>query len=1086
MLTSTLRNDAELTVYKASAGSGKTFTLSVEYIKLLIINPYSYRNILAVTFTNKATEEMKQRILSELYGIWKQLPSSQSYMDAIALTINRSHDTIRENAGIALKNLIHNYSYFHVETIDTFFQSVLRNLARELDLTANLRIWLNDTQVEEQAVDELIESLDYKSSILKWIMNYISNNISEDKSWNVIGQIKSFGKTIFRDYYKENSKELNKKLSEKGFWDNYKSEIQIIKQKSKSDMKTIADKFFKSMEEKGLDVTSFKGKEKGITSYFRKLQSDDFSDKNCLNKTVIACLDNAEEWVTKNNPDYTKIISVINESLMDILQEAERARHKNWIFFLSADVTLRHLDQLRLLSAIESKVRNMNNESNRFLLSDTQQLLHSLVEGSDSPFIFEKIGTRLEHIMIDEFQDTSTVQWKNFLVLLEECMSHATDESDSNLSNNLIVGDVKQSIYRWRSGDWRLLNDIKSQFKSINTIDIRNLQTNYRSARKIISFNNAFFTTASDIEFANESEIDKIKAQQMRNAYMDVCQKIPETRQDNGYIKISLLPNKEDYEENVLRQTLDDVTFMLHTGIKPEKIAILVRSNKYISKIADYFMENIPEIKIVSDEAFKLGASIAVTTIVQALHLLTHPNDIIAKSNLAKVYQNLIQPSTSASINSMQNIDNLLPNEYIKNFDKLTTMPLFDLAEKIYKIFSLNNISGQDAYVCAFFDCLNDFVQDSSASIDEFVQQWNDDIHEKTIQCDEVNGIRLLSIHKSKGLEYDNVIIPFCDWAIEINNSTLWCNPTIAPFNELPIVPIDYSGKLNDTIYAAEYQDEHLQNSVDNLNLLYVAFTRARNNLFAIGKKDARNSRSVLIQQCMDKIHNQLSGSVLTGLDAKDKMTPIEFEFGTLEPSSQKNETNTDNIFLTNPISERLQITTYESPISYKQSNKSREFINGDDDDKKQNEYIKRGNILHKIFSSIKTTNDIDHVLREMEFEGILYDEKLTFKDLKLMLESSLSNPTIANWFSDRWTIFNECNIIDVDDTTGKAVEHRPDRVMTDGNEMIVVDYKFGKPKESYYKQVLMYMSLLDRMGYKNIKGYLWFVYNNQIEEVKK
>lgn len=233
-------------------------------------------------------------------------------------------------------------------------------------------------------------------------------------------------------------------------------------------------------------------KAKAYAVISKKLKTDDFSDDKCVNNTLKKCLDSAESWTTKTSPDRNTIISLVNESLMKLLHEAETERSKQWKLYATVEVTLKHLSKLRLLNKIESKVRELNEDANRFLLSDTQYLLHSLIKDNDSPFIFEKAGCQLEHIMIDEFQDTSSVQWQNFKVLLKECMSHGSNDNDT--VNNLIVGDVKQSIYRWRAGDWRLLNNIKEQFPSSKEqVDVCSLQTNYRSEKNIIDFNNAFF-----------------------------------------------------------------------------------------------------------------------------------------------------------------------------------------------------------------------------------------------------------------------------------------------------------------------------------------------------------------------------------------------------------------------------------------------------------------------------------------------------------------------------------------------------------------------------------------------------------------
>ena len=485
-------NRKPLTVYKASAGSGKTFTLATEYIRLIVENPLSYRNILAVTFTNKATEEMKMRILSQLYGIWKRLPDSSSYIQKIQELTELPPELISERAGIGLANLLHNYNYFRVETIDTFFQSVLRNMARELDLTTNLRIGLNDYQVEEIAVDQLIADLSTTDVMLQWILKYIMENISDDKSWNIISQIKRFGRTIFRDEYKEVSRDLETKMNEEGFFDNYTAQLRELRKSALERMKEIGESFFDTLEAEGLTTDDLIQKNRGISSFFNKLRDGNF-DSSIENTTVANHLEAPEKWCTKTNPKKELIYSLAEGTLGDILRYAVEERPRQYKIYKSADLTLRHLNQLRLLGNIEAKVHQLNQTANRFLLSDTQQLLHSLIDGNDSPFIFEKIGTQLEHVMIDEFQDTSTIQWQNFRVLLDEAMSHEG-------GSNLIVGDVKQSIYRWRSGDWRLLNDIEKQFNS-QQIKMLTLQTNYRSQRNIITFNNHFFQKAVELEY---------------------------------------------------------------------------------------------------------------------------------------------------------------------------------------------------------------------------------------------------------------------------------------------------------------------------------------------------------------------------------------------------------------------------------------------------------------------------------------------------------------------------------------------------------------------------------------------------------
>ena len=1066
-----------LTVYKASAGSGKTFTLATEYIRLLVEDPQSYRTILAVTFTNKATEEMKTRILSQLYGIWKGLPESDRYLQAIQEKTDLPTKTIRERAGIGLANLLHNYNYFRVETIDTFFQSVLRNMARELDLTTNLRIGLNDTQVEELAVDQMIEDLSTTDVILQWILKYIMENISDDKSWNVISQIKKFGRTIFRDEYKEVSQALEKKMTEPGFFDDYTTRLREIRDTAEERMKQIADSFFDTLDEEGLTIEDFAYGKTGLCSFFLKLRQGIF-DESIVGKRVTDSLGDPTKWYKNSHPRRELIHALADSTLGDIMRLAIEERPRQWKRYKSADLTLRHLNQLRLLSSIEGKVREINETSNRFLLSNTQHLLHALIGESDSPFIFEKIGTQLEHVMIDEFQDTSTVQWQNFRVLLAETMSHAQGSS-------LIVGDVKQSIYRWRSGDWRLLNDIEQQF-STQQITTTSLKTNYRSDRNVITFNNLFFRNAANLEYLTQKELNEAAAEQLRRAYADVEQLIPEDRQSQGEVSIRLLP-AEDYQEQTLQQIADIIGDLTAQGIPQRDIAILVRTNALIPIIAQYFMEQNPEVTIVSDEAFRLDASPAVNLLVLALRLITHPDDQLTKAAIVKLWHcDVLQEDTADHdlLLSTCDLDALLPDTFKGHFDDLVTIPLYELVEHLYAVFTLERLNGQSAYVCAFYDQLADYVSENTASIDGFLKEWDESLSGKTIQSDVTEGVRIISIHKSKGLEFDYVICPFCDWQLEKQSGNiLWCQPEEVPYNDLPIVPIDYSQKqMMGTIYEQDYLQEHLQNTVDNLNLLYVAFTRARQGLYVLGRRKASGSRSTLIEQCLPLVANELPEATLEGLE--DEQQSIAFQYGTLLHRSPKEKAGgNDNPFLQPSEPLTVDFRHQESKVIFRQSNRSRDFVAGEDeDDEQRRNYIQTGSVLHQIFSTIRTTDDIDDALRQLQFEGVIYDDHITADKITEMLRKRLSNPKVADWFSSRWTLFNECTILSVED--GEVREHRPDRVMTDGHEWIVVDFKFGAPKPDYHDQVRAYMDLLASMGHTHITGYLWYVYSNQIEEV--
>lgn len=1048
-----------LTVYKASAGSGKTFTLAVEYIKLLVADPTAYRQTLAVTFTNKATEEMKTRILSELYGIWKQLPSGENYTNAVREQLDKPLQTVSEQAGKALKNLLHDYSYFRVETIDSFFQSVLRNLARELGLTANLRVDLNDYQVEEEAVDTLIDNLKSSDPLLLWLMNYITDNINDDKSWNVIWQIKKFGQNIFRDFYKRHADQL-RHLSDPNntFFENYTKQLKKLQKEALDKTRGIAATFFATISKYGLDEGNFLNGKSGVYGYFLKLQND-IIDDSIVGKRVSNAMYSPDKWGKKADPMHTTVEKIAREELMGQLQNAEKTRQEVYCQVQSVKLTLRHLSQLRLLSKIEDTVREMNNQASRFLLSDTQSLLHGLINKKDPLFIYEKIGSRLEHIMIDEFQDTSNTQWQNFKVLLDETMSQS--------GPNLIVGDVKQSIYRWRSGDWRLLNNMVENEK----IQEVTLDTNWRSGKNIVDFNNTFFKEAARQE-RERLEREGIDGSQLDTAYAKVEQKVGSNSADEGYVKIELI-NGDNFEAKNNELMANHIRELISSGCQPNDICILVRHNRHIPVIAEYMMQKMPEVKLVSDEAFRLDASQAVNIIVLAMYNLTNKADKLSLAKLAKLYQQVVlgHDDTDHQLLLCPDYNTLLPDSYVNQREKLLAMPLYDMAEELYSIFNLEKLSSQSAYICAFFDQLSSYTTDHPAEIVSFLNEWEINISAVTIQSDEAQGIRIISIHKSKGLEAPHVIIPFCNWKMEHTNGVqIWCEPKCEPFKDLPLAAIDYYAKqLHGTIYEDDYKNEHLQNTVDNLNLLYVAFTRAKRSLYVIGQKNAKNSRSYLIE-------NVLSDS----LEESDDESLI-YTIGSLTAKVPENKKSVDNVFQQSFIPHPISVRNYPVKAEFKQSNRSRDFINGETP---RTAYIQTGTILHQIFSTIRTADDIPDALTQLEQEGVLYSSQVGRDEIKSRIAAALSSPKVQEWFSPRWTLFNECEILTHEPGSATVKTLRPDRVMTDGKRMIVVDFKFGRPKKEYIDQVKTYMQQLHDMGYPSVEGYLWYVMTNKIERV--
>lgn len=1111
--------EEHLTVYRASAGSGKTFTLAVEYISLLVKDPENYQHILAVTFTNKATQEMKMRILSQLYGIANSLQSSQQYFNKVKEKTNMPDAVIRNNARAALTLLIHRYNNFRILTIDAFFQQVLRNLAHELGQTANLRVDLNNEEITEKAVDQMIESLEKGQPVLQWISTYINNSIEDDNGWNIIGKIKTFGTNIFKDFYKAHEANLKEQLSNADDFKVYETTLRKRRNDIRKTFNSKAKSILNEIKNANLDIPS--NYRSGLYKYLTDSAIAPLTNKP-LKAGVLKANESPQNWTSSKcaKADKQQIQTLAAEVLSAQLSELIAYNNDNWNEFQSIQLTLSHLSELRLLHAIADAVDNLTKDTNRFMLSNTQALLKELIADSDTPFIFERIGARLKHVMIDEFQDTSTIQWQNFQVLLANCMAQ-------ELSQNLIVGDIKQSVYRWRQGDWGILNNIEKSFAH-QKIRLETLDYNYRSEKRIIDFNNAFWEQCVANTAKEVAQDDAEKAKIVQKAYEDVAQKTHKTT-ENGFVKISLYPSKS-MKEAVLEELIETIKELFSNGYggkNQSKIAILVRSKSNIQDIVNALLQSFGnEINIVSDEAFRLDASLSVNIIVSAMHLLTHPDDVLTRGKLVKLYNQevLKKPLTDTdllvSINESNNIDtknidkkerrklateqqmaklnSQLPPEYVANRELLLGLPIVDLVDKLFMLFGLDQLEGQSSYICTLYDTLNDFLKDHTADIDDFINEWENSLSSKTIQSDEIEGIRIMTIHKSKGLEFDNVIIPFCNWEME-KKGTLWCETKNkpAPYNKLPLLPIDFSrDKLIGTVFEDDYKEEHFQNIVDNLNLLYVAFTRASKNLFVFGLRQGKTTldniakgtppgnRSYAIELALRQVSEQLQGSLLSFPD--DIGSEIHFEYGTLAPEThEKEHAVADNPFLIKPDKHIVSIATYPQAATFKQSNKSIEFVKGEDvDPSDRTRYIKIGNVLHQLFSTIYTTADIPARLNELEQQGIIYNDEITSAQLRTRIEDAITNPQVQEWFSKRWQLYNECTILEYNKDTNEMEEHRPDRVMTDGKEFVVVDFKFGKEREEYKKQVQQYMEILIRMGHKKVSGYLWYVVKNNVVEV--
>lgn len=1054
----------KLLVYKASAGSGKTFTLAIEYIKLLIEDPTVYKNILAVTFTNKATAEMKERILNQLYGISTANTESEPYFNKIIEDTQYSEKRIRENAAKALHNIIHDYGKFRIETIDSFFQSVMRNLARELELSPNMNIELKKEDIVANSIDNMLHKLDAKSPLLTVVMNYIKDKIDDGKKWNITEEMNKFSMNIFNEDYAEIGKKLRDKVYDTDVIVKYKKHLTDVRKQVLQEMSDACDEFYSLLQRNSLQDSDLKGgSSRGISSYYRKLKRGEL-DNDVVNKTVMSCLEAPEEWVAKTNKRAVEIISIVSLHLMPHLIETEEKRQKMSYIYNTCELSLKNINNLQLIAHIDKEIRLFNKEKNQILLSDTNMLLHSIIQDEDSSFVYEKIGTNIKHIMIDEFQDTSMMQWRNFKILLFEALSHQNN-------NSLIVGDVKQSIYRWRNSDWKILNNLEDNVNHVE-VDVRTLDTNRRSESNVIQFNNKVFTHCIKNVDSQHSELI--------NAYRDVVQKTPKTN-NNGYVRVQFFDKNaketDSYQTLTFASMKEQLERIFSSGVRQQDVAILIRYNRVIPEVAS-FLEKECGYKVVSNEAFRLDSSLSVNLLMDCLRYISDNKDEISLSQIAISYQKgVLGNSVGDDVNSiLYNRQSTLfvPEEFFQQMDNLKQMPLYDLIEELYQMFQLQKVSGQDPYVFSFFDSVIEYLRNNDIDLRAFIKYWEDNLCGKTIPNEQIDGIRIVSIHKSKGLEFHTVLIPFCDWHFESsrNKPILWCKVKDDDFKEVEYMPISYDKKMENSAYSEEYLNEKMQIYVDNLNLLYVAFTRAGKNLF--------------VWSAIEKVENSISAvlhSSMLGVCTEECVNLDEgvYEVGALMGIEQKEQKESSN-----KLEQKAEMRTVEMYCSsrkskFKQSNNSAKFIKGDEESSFDFQYINRGKMLHSLFSTIKTKDDIPKSVDNFVKMGIIKNGEER-DEVQTLAFNAIDNPKVADWYTSDWKLFNECEILTFEGNT--FIRKRPDRVMTKNNRAIVVDFKFAKPSSKYKKQIEDYKQLLTDMGYEDVKGYLWYVDKDEVVRV--
>ena len=973
--------------------------------------------------------------------------------------------------------MLHDYSRFRVETIDSFFQSVMRNLARELELSPNLNIELNNAEVLSDAVDSMIEKLGPTSPVLAWLLDYINERIADDKRWNVSDEVKNFGRNIFDEGYIEKGEGLRQRLRNPDTIKEYRKQLKALETEILEQMKGFYDQFEGELEGHALTADELKNGSRGIGSYFRKLNNGILSN-DIRNATVEKCLEDAKHWATKTSPRFADIIDLAKSSLMQILEDAEKLRSKNNLLLNSCRLSLQHLNKVQLLANIDEEVRQLNHDNNRFLLSDTNALLHQLVKDGDSSFVFEKIGTNIRNVMIDEFQDTSKLQWQNFAPLIGESLSH--DHTD------LIVGDVKQSIYRWRNSDWSLLNEgVQSLFRPSQYSE-RSMNMNYRSCACIVEFNNRIFGEAARLlqqklerEIEESALVEGSFDVKIEKAYADIGQRVADSNLlRSGHVSVTMWESdkKEDFYNESLARIPDLLRDLQDRGYTAGDITFLTRTAREGTMLVDLLLRLNSEntdgryrYDVISSESLLIRNSPIINLLIGILRYIQDPS--IELNRLLAVYEynsRKFKASDDAVILSYfedrENIGRHLDNDFFSFVESIRKEPLFEMCERIVSYFSDEGADeGERVYIQAFQDYVLDYCRTHTADLGSFLSWWDDNEDKLSVTTpQEQDAMRVMTIHKSKGLEFKVVIIPFCNWSLDHqSNQTnfVWCHTHEEPFSRIPVLPLRYGSSLAQTYYATEYFDEKMYACIDNLNIAYVAFTRAEEELHIFApavknKSDKGRFGSI----------SAMLGEVLfpEGNDGGD----LRYEAG-IDWRAEKKKKNVSavpsfpaGIYRSIEPGNRLHLRLQGKGV----------FGEG-----KDRTY---GTLMHRILSQIETLDRIDDTIAAFVRSGELSESES--KSIREDINRWLADERVSSWFSPEVNVWTEREILQPDGSF-----YRPDRVVETDNEVIVVDYKFGNvERASYKRQVNTYASLIEKMGYDRVSGFIWYVSLGKLERV--
>ena len=1079
-----MNRQAKLFRYSASAGSGKTHALTGFYLSRVLNDPSAYRRILAVTFTNSAAAEMKSRILSRLDKLCseKGIKEEQDFIGYLCENFpelypdrNSAEKTIGKNAPLALRNILRDYSRFTVGTIDSFFQRIIRAFAREIDIPAGYEIELEHEILLGNAVDEILYQVSADSKLKTWISSYVASRLDDNRNWDIRREIMDVAGLIFGEKFRQLTNDDRKKLGDYDVLQQYAAKIFSIKNGFESELKALAAEGVRIYETCGLTVDDFANKDKGgVGAVLFKLSG---GKTDVPGKIWRKAVDDSRFLPQKSPaPAVAALDAALAGGLLTVMNSIDSLFERGYRLYVSALVQQRTIHVMGILGAISEKVRTLAHDENLFLLSDSGELINKLIADDDAPFIYEKIGTAYDHFIIDEFQDTSQIQWQNFMPLINETLSRGND--------NLVVGDVKQSIYRWRNSDWRILHSEVTKVFGSETVKTMPLNVNFRSRANIIKFNNHIFRPQAipalcDSKLANENL-------SLSSVYTG-SEQTGTVKRPGGLVKVTLYPRngEERWKESVLRQIPELVEQLQDNGYSANDIMFLCRTNEEGKSIINSILEHSSgcsaekltryNFEVTSGESLYLERNPAVSLLLACLRYMVDPGNRINKSLMVRSFA-LATGADEAAVYSAdagtEIPDGILPDGWEESLNDIRNSSLFTAAEKMILFFGLGNAAGDGkgrenvAYINSFQDVVLWYSSRYSSDISSFVSWWETEGYRKTVaQSDRQEAIRVMTIHKAKGLQSRVVIIPFASWEFSrhgFSRPLLWVRNVPEQFAPMPVVLPELSAQVENSYFAEAAALEKASEWLDGINMLYVAFTRPVDALFIMAPEDRKsesinaNTESLLINALADGIGEARwteSGN-LRSLTLGELPVP--------EKKQEKGVITMDRY----PVSERrgtMRLRTGGAlPL----------------DEIKLDEPGGRayGIMMHELLSRVKTLDDIPKAVDHVCDRGLMNNTQrgpLTEK-VRLLLTSQ----KVKEWFDGSSAVRTEATIIL---PTGAA--RRPDRVMTRDGILSVLDFKFGEPSEEHVMQAAGYRHLLEEMGYNGVKAWLWYVEKDLLRE---